>query len=84
MLSTNVLPIERYSFFYVILLDDNIIYASCIYLRILVSNTISVSNGVHACLAVTLLVSLVEQELLTLQEDMSSHASTITTQKTKD
>ena len=38
------------------------------------SNTISVSNAVHACLAVTLLVSLVEQELLTLQEHMSSHA----------
>jgi hypothetical protein len=37
------------------------------YLRILVSNTISVSNTVHACLAVTLLVSLVDQELLALQ-----------------
>ena len=35
------------------------------YLRILVSNTLSVSHDVHACLAVTLLVSLVEHELLT-------------------
>ena len=35
---------------------------------------ISVSNAVHACLAVALLVSLVEQELLILPEHMSSHA----------
>jgi len=48
------------------------INVSCIYLRILVSNTISISNGVHAYLALTLLVSLVEQELLTLPEQMSS------------
>ena len=40
----------------------------------LVSIMISVSNAVHACLGVTLLVSLVEQELLTLPEHMSSHA----------
>ena len=38
------------------------------------SNTISVSNVVHACLPVTILVSLVEQELLALPEHMSSHA----------
>ena len=38
------------------------------------SNTIFVSNAVHVCLAVTLLVSLVEQELITLPEHMSSHA----------
>ena len=39
----------------------------------MVSNTISVSNAVHACLAVTLLVSLVEQELLAHPEHMSSY-----------
>ena len=49
-------------------------YVSCIYLRMLVSNKISVSDAVHACLAVALLVSRVEQELLTIPEDMSSHA----------
>ena len=38
------------------------------------SNTIFVSNAVHVCLAETLLVSLVEQELLTRPEHMSSHA----------
>ena len=40
------------------------------YFRILVSNTLSVLNAVHACLALTLLVSQMKQELLTLPDHM--------------